>query len=221
MNQNIEAIKNMEPSTSRKEGRKFIGVIQSEDVTVSQRGRVFETIAINTSNPDSENTHKKSQDNQQEMGFPNKVGNTATNFTAMFSKIGYFGIKRWLDKEKMNYSQGSIVQASNLKEILEELKVNREEVKIASVDKINMYPSIKLARIRKAVGYFARKLTVETKKTINLYLELIHIGMRSTLISFEDKYYEYHIVDREEQGLSIGGCDPAFLADLVASYLFV
>ena len=56
----------------------------------------------------------------------------------------------------------SIVQTSDLKETLEEIGLNREEVKIASVDAINMYPSIKLATIRKAVRYFARKLTRET-----------------------------------------------------------
>ena len=64
----------------------------------------------------------------------------ATNFTATFSKIGYLGIKRYLDKVKVNYSQNSIVQASDLKEILEELGLNREEVTITSVDAINMYP---------------------------------------------------------------------------------
>ena len=52
-----------------------------------------------------------------------------------------------------------------------------------------MYPCIKLATIRKAVRYFARKLTAETKNSINLCLELIHFGIRSTLISFNIKYY--------------------------------
>ena len=67
----------------------------------------------------------------------------------------------------------------------------REEVTIESVDAINIYPSIKLATIKKAVRFFARTLTTATKKTINLCLEIIHFGMRSTLISFDGKYYEY------------------------------
>ena len=71
------------------------------------------------------------------------------------------------------------------------MKIKRDEVTIASVDAINMYPSIKLATIRKAVIFFAKKLTAETKKTINLCLELIHFGMSSTLISFDGEYYEY------------------------------
>ena len=96
----------------------------------------------------------------------------------------------------------------------------REEVTIASVDAINMYPSIKLATIKKAVRLFARKLNTATKKTINLCLELIHLGMSSTLICFDGEYYEYHGGKKEEQGLAIGGYESAFLANLVASYLF-
>ena len=63
---------------------------------------------------------------------------------------------------------------------------------IASVDAINMYSSIKLATIRKVERFFARKLTAATKKIINLFLELIHFGISSTLISFNREYYDYH-----------------------------
>ena len=80
----------------------------------------------------------------------------ATNFTATFSKIGYLGIKRCLDKGKVNYLQDYIVQASYLKKILEELGVKREEVTIESVDAIDMFPLIKLAKIRKAGRYFKK-----------------------------------------------------------------
>ena len=51
--------------------------------------------------------------------FPTRLVISATNFTTTFSKIGYLGIKRCLNKGKVNYSHFSIVQASNLKEILE------------------------------------------------------------------------------------------------------
>ena len=70
-----------------------------------------------------------------------------------------------LDKGKFKYSHVSIVQASNLKERLEELKINRDKVTIASVDAINMCMSIKLLTIQKAVSFLARKLTTATKKT--------------------------------------------------------
>ena len=63
---------------------------------------------------------------------------------------------------------------------------------ISSFDAINMYPSIKISTIRKALRFFKRKLTETTKKTINLRLELSCFGMSSTLISFDGKYYKYH-----------------------------
>ena len=75
---------------------------------------------------------------------------------------------------------------------MEEKKWVREEVTLASVDAINMYPSINLATIKKAVRFFARTLTKATKKTINLCLELIRFGISSTLIFFDGEYYEYH-----------------------------
>eukprot|EP00586_Coscinodiscus_wailesii_P014202 CAMPEP_0172510102 /NCGR_PEP_ID=MMETSP1066-20121228/226237_1 /TAXON_ID=671091 /ORGANISM="Coscinodiscus wailesii, Strain CCMP2513" /LENGTH=106 /DNA_ID=CAMNT_0013288933 /DNA_START=1 /DNA_END=321 /DNA_ORIENTATION=+ len=44
--------------------------------------------------------------------------------------------------------------------------------------------------------------------------------MSSTLITFRDKYYQYHGGDRDgERGLVIGGFESAFLADVVASCL--
>ena len=91
---------------------------------------------------------------------------------------------------------------------------------IETVDAINMYLSIKLATIKKAVIFFTMKLTSEVKKKINLCLDIIQFGMSSTLISFNGEYYKYHGGEREEQGLAIGGYESAFLADLAASYLF-
>ena len=44
--------------------------------------------------------------------------------------------------------------------------------------------------------------------------------MSSTLIYFDGEYYKYHGVEREEQGLAIGGYESEFLADLLASQLF-
>ena len=58
--------------------------------------------------------------------FPTRLVIPAANFTATFSKIGYLGIKRCLDKGKVNYSQNSIVQASDLKETIEEIGLKKE-----------------------------------------------------------------------------------------------
>ena len=100
----------------------------------------------------------------------------------------------------MKYSRVSIVQESYLKERHEELEVKRDEVTIASVDTINMYPSIKLSTIKNSVRFVARKLTATTKKTINQCLELIRFGMSSTLTSFGGDYYEYNDGKKNNKG---------------------
>ena len=90
---------------------------------------------------------------------PTRLVIPATKFTATFSKIGYLGINIMPDKGKLNYSRVSIFQASDLKERLEGIKVNRDKVTIAPVDAINMHPSIKMSTIKKSVRFFARTLT--------------------------------------------------------------
>ena len=42
--------------------------------------------------------------------------------------------------------------------------------------------------------------------------------MSSTLLTFEDKYYEYDEKGIETKGLAIGGYESAFLADFVAFF---
>ena len=45
--------------------------------------------------------------------------------------------------------------------------------------------------------------------------------MGNTIVSFRDKYYEYGVnPDPDRRGLTIGGFESAFLADLEATYLF-
>ena len=83
-----------------------------------------------------------------------------------------------------------------------------------------MHPSIKLSTIKNAVRFFAIKLKAATKKTINLCLELIRFGIRSTLITFYIEYYEYNRGKKEELGLAICRYELDLLSDLVASYLF-
>ena len=66
--------------------------------------------------------HKTINENGE---FPTRLVIPATNFTLTFSKIGYLGINRCLYKGKVNYSRNSIVQASDLKETLEEMGLKK------------------------------------------------------------------------------------------------
>ena len=79
--------------------------------------------------------HKKIN---EKVEFPTRLVIPAKIITTMFSKIVYVGIKRMLEKGKVNYSIVFIIQTSELKERLEELEIKRDEVTIASVDAINM-----------------------------------------------------------------------------------
>eukprot|EP00957_Ditylum_brightwellii_P084744 6443946-Ditylum_brightwellii.AAC.1 len=55
---------------------------------------------------------------------------------------------------------------------------------------------------------------------------MVKFGMKSTLIQFKDKYYKYNgavgnkKINNEDIGLAIEGYESAFLACIVASYLF-
>eukprot|EP00957_Ditylum_brightwellii_P105900 8077004-Ditylum_brightwellii.AAC.1 len=48
--------------------------------------------------------------------FSHQAGDHSNKLTAMFSKLGYLGIKRILDDNKVSYSRFTIVQALDLKE---------------------------------------------------------------------------------------------------------
>jgi hypothetical protein len=49
---------------------------------------------------------------------------------------------------------------------------------------------------------------------------MISFGMRSTLFTFQDIYYEYEEeTDPDDRGLMIGGYESAMLVDLVGAYI--
>jgi hypothetical protein len=66
--------------------------------------------------------------------FPTKLVITATNFTSAFPKLGYLGIKKIFDDEKVNYMKKTIVQASHAKGILEKLFINKSSHTVFSLD---------------------------------------------------------------------------------------
>ena len=144
----------------------------------------------------------------------------ATNFTAGFPNAGYRGIRKILDDNKINYTRKTIIQASELKDDLERLSINRSDYTIFSMDAISMYPSVKFSMVKLAVAFFARDLKPHEKTTINRCLDMIRFGMGHTLLNFQDEYWEYG-GDKsvEERGLTIGGYESAWLADLVAAYI--
>ena len=83
-----------------------------------------------------------------------------------------------------------------------------------------MYLSIQFLLVKKAANFFSKDLSRDEKATISKCLKLIQFGMSNTLVTFVDKYYEYGgDIDGEKRGLTIGGFESAWLADLVAAYI--
>ena len=80
--------------------------------------------------------------------FPTRLIIPATNFTAAFPKAGYIVIKAIFKKEEIIYDNKTIVQACNLKEDIEELKLLRDNTTTISLDTVAMYPSITFAMVK-------------------------------------------------------------------------
>ena len=76
------------------------------------------------------------------------------DFTSNFSKIGNLTIKSILGKEKLNYSQFTLVQESDPNNKLECKAIKKDEVMTASVNPIIMPPSIKITAINNVVNFF-------------------------------------------------------------------
>jgi hypothetical protein len=96
----------------------------------------------------------------------------------------------------------------------------KNKVTIISFDPVRMYPSVKYKLVKKAIRYFARNLNAEIQRQIETCLEMIKFGMENTLLTFVNKYYEYDgDLDVEGRGLTIGGYESAWLADLCMAYV--
>jgi len=104
---------------------------------------------------------------------------------------------------------------------LEELDIKQGDCTIASVDAEAMYPSIKFDLIKKAIEFYAKNITDENEiEKINKCLDLIQFGMCTTLIQFCGVYYLYDgDKEVEDKGLTIGGYESAWLADLAMAFL--
>ena len=90
------------------------------------------------------------------------------NSTEIFYKISYLNMNNLLYKAKVNYSHVTIVQASSLKEKLEEMGIKIDKVNIELNNSINIYAMFKLTMIKKEVRFFSKENTAAINNTINL-----------------------------------------------------
>eukprot|EP00957_Ditylum_brightwellii_P117498 8961341-Ditylum_brightwellii.AAC.1 len=167
--------------------------------------------------------HKEPEANSE---YPTHLVIPVTNFTATFSKVGFMAIQKVLDKNNANYNRFTIVQSLDLKEKLEKLGLTKDDVILMSLDINNMYPLVRAKLIKKALEFYSQNLSEEDKQKIKLGMEVAHFGMKRTLVSFQDKYFVYKGAAKganlinEDVALAIGVYKSAFLANLVALYLF-
>jgi hypothetical protein len=130
----------------------------------------------------------------------------ASNFTSAFPKMGYLAIKRIFDENKVDYAKQTIIQVSDLKEQLELFCLTSKNCTIGSIDAQDYYPSVHFRLVQKAVQYYCQGLSLDLQDTVEECLEMIQFGMKLTLFTFQDRFYEY---DGEENmddcGLTIGG----------------
>ena len=101
----------------------------------------------------------------------------------------------------------------------------RGSVTIASIDveKI-MYPSMRFSLLSDAVKHFARILSRADRETAEVCLSMLRFGMdRHTYmcLQFAGRYYRCAGAGTaNDPGLTIGGFESAWMADLGMSYLF-
>jgi hypothetical protein len=62
---------------------------------------------------------------------------------------------------------------------------------VFSLDIESFYPSVAYSLVEITISYFTQKLPMKEKLTIQKCLKYIRFGMGNTLITFEDKYFEY------------------------------
>eukprot|EP00957_Ditylum_brightwellii_P178493 13596877-Ditylum_brightwellii.AAC.1 len=95
-----------------------------------------------------------------------------------------------------------------------------------SLDIVNMYLSVQVKLIKKALQHYSQGLPKEAKQRINLGLAMVKFRMRNTLVNFREKFYIYQGVAKgwdlseEDVALATGIFKLAFLADLVVLFVF-
>ena len=152
--------------------------------------------------------------------YPTQFVIPASNFVSPFANLGYRGIKAIFDSNKVSYQSKMILNAYDLKCKLEKLKVSVRRHMVVSLDIKDFYPSVRFSLIAKAVWFFGRGLSIEDRSRLNVCLKLIQFGMSHTLLMFKNAYYEHrgHGVP-SDRGLTIGGLESAWLADLAGAYV--
>eukprot|EP00957_Ditylum_brightwellii_P101377 7726286-Ditylum_brightwellii.AAC.1 len=121
-----------------------------EELSTGEMCFLSEGIASN-SIPQPQLLVKDHKERNKEGNFLTRLVILATNFKAFFSKMGYMNTQKVLDDASVNYNKHTITQSSDLREKLEGLELTKGKAVSMSLDIENMYPSMRVKLIKKAL----------------------------------------------------------------------
>lgn len=138
------------------------------------------------------------------------------NFTADFAKLGFTAVKNAMISGCVNFEKFTLRNSFDFLERIKPLGLQKDQQLVLSVDAVNMYPSISLRMIKKAVFYYATGLDRGAFDKIIWGLKLVEIAMNSAVCMFAGQYYRYgglqaDFTDTDSVCLSIGSFESAFL----------
>jgi hypothetical protein len=146
---------------------------------------------------------------------------SAHNFTQCLSKLASKSIESTFRRAAINFERYTLKNSLALKRNFEVKDFHRDDVTIVSLDIKDMYPQCRFGAVQAAVKHYYRQLEPLAREKIRRCLDILKFSMGNTIVSFRDRYYEYGVDnDPNRRGLTIGGFESAFLADLECSFIF-
>ena len=74
--------------------------------------------------------------------------------------------------------------------------------------------------VKDAIEFFGRNLVRSEKAIINKGIKLMLFGIKATLITYRGEFFVYgREKDKDDKGLTIGGYESTYGADLVGAYV--
>ena len=122
--------------------------------------------------------------------FPTRLMIPEISFSATFAKVGYLGLKKMLEKNDTNYTELTIFQAIAGKGRMGEFELENKWGKNCINRCSSNVPFDKISSSEERNFISHKKLTKDPEIHCKLCLKLIAFGMSSTLLTFEEIFFE-------------------------------
>ena len=105
---------------------------------------------------------------------------------------------------------------------LEKMTIKMNKNSIILLDIKDIYPYVKIGITRKVVRFYSRGLGKYYKRMIDMELKMIIFRRKSTLLTFNRKYFKFRMAeDKEYRGTLIRGMDRVFVSYLTAEFILI